>query len=56
MYEAIFLPTVMYGSEASVMSTGERIHVEVVEIRCQRTMYGVMKYDKEIIEPVKGWR
>ena len=46
MYEAIVVPTVLYGSEAWVLNARDVSRVEAVEMRCLRSMCGVTKYDR----------
>lgn len=46
MYEAIVVPTVLYGSETRVMNASNVSHVEALEMRCLRSMCGFTKCDR----------
>ena len=46
MYESIVVPTVMYGCEAWALNAKERKKLEVLEMKCLRTIAGVRWFDR----------
>ena len=53
LYERIIEPTVIYGSEAWGMKVRERDKLDVVEIKCLRSMRGVSRMDRGRNEDVR---
>ena len=41
LYEGVIVPTALYGAEASGMRSAERMKVNVLEIKCFRSLVGV---------------
>ena len=46
LYERVVVPTVMYGSEAWGLRVKERRKLDVMEMRCLRSMCGVTRMDR----------
>ena len=46
MYESIVVPTVMYGSETWSMGVKERKRLDVMEMKCLRSMCGISIRDR----------
>ena len=46
LYERVVVPTVMYGSEAWGLRVEERRKLDVMEMRCLRSMCGVTRMDR----------
>ena len=45
LYEKVIVPTVMYGSELWGMKKDERKKLNVLEMKCLRSMCGVSRLD-----------
>ena len=41
-YEAVIVPTALYGAEAWVMRSAERRNVNILEMKCLRSLVGVL--------------
>ena len=53
LYEKVVVPTVMYGSESWGMKVTERQKLNVLEMKCLRSMTGVSRLDRvrnEVVE------
>ena len=46
LYEGVIVPTALYGAEARGMRTAERRKVNVLEMKCLRTLVGVSQMDR----------
>ncbi len=46
MFEGIVVPTVLYGCESWALNAEERKRIEVMEMRCLRTICGVRWFDR----------
>ena len=46
LYEGVIVPTALYGAEAWGMRSGERRKVNVLEMKCLRSLVGVSRMDK----------
>ena len=46
MYESIVVPGMLYGSETWAMSARDRSRLEVVEMKCLRSICGVTRMDR----------
>ena len=46
LYEGVIVPTVLYGAEARGMRSAERIKVNVLEVRCLRSLVRVSRIDR----------
>ncbi len=45
LYEGVVVPTVLYGAETWSMGAAERKRLNVMEMRCLRSMCGVTRMD-----------
>ena len=45
LYEGVIVPTALYGAEAWGMRSGERRKVNVLEMKCLRSLVGVSRID-----------
>ena len=45
LYEGVILPTALYGAEALGMRSAERRKVNVLEMKCLRSLVGVSRMD-----------
>ena len=45
LYEGVIVPTALYGSEAWGMRSSERRKVNVLEMKCLRSLVGVSRMD-----------
>ena len=52
LYEREIVPTTLYGAEAWGMRSAERRKVNVLEIKCLRSLVGVSRIDRVRIEAV----
>ena len=55
LYEEVLVPTVLYGAEAWGMRSAERRNVNVLEMKCLRSLVGVSRMDRVRNEEV-CWR
>ena len=46
LYEAVIVPTALYGAEACGMKSAERRKVKVLEMMCMRSLVGVSRIDR----------
>ena len=46
LYEGVIVPTAMYGAEAWDMRSAERRKVNVLEMKCLRSLIGVSRMDR----------
>ena len=46
LYEGVIVPTALYGAEAWSMRTPERRKVNVLEMKCLRSLVGVLRMDR----------
>ena len=46
LYEGVIVPTVLYGAEAWGMRSAERRKVNVLEMKCSRSLIGVLRMDR----------
>ena len=46
LYEGVIVPTALYGAEAWDMRSAERRKVNVLEIKCLRSLIGVSRMDR----------
>ena len=53
LYEEVFVPTALYGAEALAMRSAERRKVNVLEMKCLRSMVGVSRRDRVRNEEVR---
>ena len=53
LYERGIVPTALYGAEAWTMSSAERRKVNVLEIKCLRSLVGVSRMDRVRNEEVR---
>ena len=54
LYEKVVVPTVMYGSESRGMKVTERRKLNVLEMKCLRSMTGVSQLDRVRNEVVRA--
>ena len=52
-YEGIIVPTALYGDEAWGMRSAERRKVNVLEMKCFRSLVGVLRMDRVRNEEVR---
>ena len=50
LYEGVVVPTALYGAEARGMRSAERRKVNVLEMKCLRSLVGVARMDR-----VRSW-
>ena len=50
LYEGVIAPTALYGAEAWGMRSAERRNVNVLKMKCLRSLVGVSRIDKVGIE------
>lgn len=53
LYEGVVVPTALYGAETWNMGVAERKRLNVVEMKCLRSMCGVTRYDRVRNEEVR---
>ena len=46
LYEGVIIPTVLYGAKAWGMRSTERRKVNVIEMKCLRSLVGVSRIDR----------
>ena len=46
LYEGVIVPTAMYGAKARGMRSAERRKVNVLEMKCLRSLVGVSRMDR----------
>ena len=46
LYEGVIVPTALYGAEAWVMRSDERRKVNILEMKCLRSLVGVSRMDR----------
>ena len=46
LYEGVIVPTTLYGAEACDMRSTERRKVNVLEMKCLRSLFGVSRMDR----------
>ena len=46
LYEGVIIPTALYGAEAQGMRSAERMKVNVLEMKCLRSLVGVSRLDR----------
>ena len=46
LYEGVSVPTALYGAEAWAMRSVERRKVDVLEMKCLRSLVGVSRMDR----------
>ena len=51
--EGVIVPTALYGAEAWGMRSAERRRVNVLEIKCLRSLVGVLRIDRVRSEEVR---
>ena len=54
LYEGVVVPTALYEAEALGMRSAERMKVNVLEIKCLRSLVGVSRIDRVRNEEVCG--
>ena len=52
-YEGVIVPTALYGAEACGMRSAERRKVNVLEVKCLRSLAGVSRMDRVRNEMVR---
>ena len=52
-YEGVIVPTALYGAEAWGMRSAERRKVNVLEMKCLRSLVGVLRMDRVKNEAVR---
>ena len=55
LYETVIWPTALYGAEAWGMKSAERRKVNVLEIKCLKSLVGVSRMDRVRKEEVHRW-
>ena len=53
LYEGVIVPTALYGEEALGMRSAERRKVNVLEIKCLRSLVGMSRMDRVRNEEVR---
>ena len=53
LYEGVIVPTALYGTEALGMRSAERRRVNVLEMKCLRSLVGVSRMDRVRNEEVR---
>ena len=53
LYEGVIVPTALYGAEAWGMRSAERREVNVLEMKCFRSLVGVSRMDRVRNEEVR---
>ena len=53
LYEGVIVPTALYGAEAWGMRSAERRNVNVIEMKCFRSLVGVSRMDRVRNEEVR---
>ena len=53
LYEGVIVPTALYGAEAWGMRSTERRKVNVLEMKCLRSLFGVSRMDRVRNEEVR---
>ena len=53
LYEGVIVPTALYGTEACGMRSDERRKVNVLEMKCLRSLVGVSRMDRVRNEDVR---
>ena len=53
LYEGVIVPTALYGAEAWGMRSAERRKVNVLEMKCLRSLVGVSRMDRVRNEEVR---
>ena len=53
LYEGVIVPTALYGTEAWGMRSAERRKMNVLEMKCLRSLVGVSRMDRVINEEVR---
>ena len=53
LYEKVIVPTVTYGSELWGMKVSERRRLNVFEMKCLRSMAGVLRFDRHTNEELR---
>ena len=54
LYEGVIVPTALYGAEAWGMRSAERSKVNVLEMKCLRSLVGVFRMDRVRNEEVRS--
>ena len=54
LYEGVIVPTALYGAEAWGMRSAERRTVNVLEMKCLRSLAGVSRMDRVSNEEVRS--
>ena len=54
LYEGVIVPTALYGAEAWSMRSSERRKVNVLEIKCLRSLVGVPRMERVRNEELRG--
>ena len=53
LYEGVIVPMVLYGTKALGMRSDERRKVNVLEMKCLRSLVGVLRMDRDRNEEVR---
>ena len=53
LYEGVIVPRALYGAEAWGMRSAERSKVNVLEMKCLRSLVGVSRMDRVMYEEVR---
>ena len=53
LYEGVIIPTALYGADAWNMRSAERRNVNVLEVKCLRSLVGVSRMDSVRNEEVR---
>ena len=53
LYEGVIVPTALYGADASGMRSAERRKVNILEMKCLRSLVGVSRMDRVWNEEVR---
>ena len=53
LYEGVIVPTALYGAEACGMRNAERRRVNVLDLKCLRSLFGVSRMDRVRNEEVR---
>ena len=54
LYEGVIVPTALYGAEAWGMRSSERRKVNILEMKCLRSLFGVLRMDRVKNEEVRS--
>ena len=55
LYEEVIVPTALYGAEAWGMRSAERRKVNVLEMKCLKSLVGVSRMELEMKRALESW-